>query len=172
MNHHHADWAMQPRGTRLAWTALGLGLMHAAISVYWALGGTWLLDTIGGALEARGRAGDPLLLTVIWGTVGLKLITAIVGLLAVSPEVIGFWRRIVRFIAWSAAAILVAYGGVLTLVGLLVQASVIPIEPDADQAALAWHAYVWDPWFLLWGLALGSALWRSRTRGAGGNTPR
>lgn len=146
--------------------------MHAAISVYWGLGGTWLLDTIGGALEARGRARDSLLRAVIWLAVALKLVTAIAGLLAVSPEVIGFRRRIIRFITWSAAAILVAYGGVLTAGGLLVQAGVIPITPNADRTAIAWHAYFWDPWFLLWGLTLGSALWRSRTRGAVGQMPR
>lgn len=36
--------------------ALVVGLLYAAISVYWGLGGTWLLNTIGGALEKQGRA--------------------------------------------------------------------------------------------------------------------
>lgn len=50
----------------------------------------------------------------------------------------------------------------LTLVGLLVQADVIHATRDADHRALAWHAYLWDPWFLGWGLLLTAALWRSR----------
>jgi len=30
-------------------------MAYAAISVYWGLGGNWLLDTAGGTLEAAGR---------------------------------------------------------------------------------------------------------------------
>lgn len=36
----------------------------------------------------------------------------------------------------------------------------------ADATALAWHAYVWDPWFAIWGLAFVVALWRSRSLGS------
>ena len=32
----------------------------------------------------------------------------------------------------------------------------------ADHRALAWHAYLWDPWFLLWGLLVTAALLRGR----------
>jgi hypothetical protein len=34
--------------------------------------------------------------------------------------------------------------------GLLVQADVIHASVTADHRALAWHAYLWDPWFLIW----------------------
>ena len=33
----------------------------------------------------------------------------------------------------------------------------MPIEP-----AIAWHAYFWDPWFVLWGGVFTVAMWRSR----------
>ena len=33
---------------------------------------------------------------------------------------------------------------------------------NADHRALAWHAYLWDPWFLVWGLLVTAALLRSR----------
>lgn len=37
--------------THLAWRLVqigcGLGLIHAGFSLYWALGGSWLLDTVG-----------------------------------------------------------------------------------------------------------------------------
>lgn len=151
-----------PMAVTLARVAAALGLLHAAFSVYWALGGTWLLDTIGGSLEAGGRAGDPLIRTLVWAAVAMKLIAVVAGLLAVSPDLRGRPRRVARFVAWSAAVILTLYGGVLTGAGLLVQTGVIPAAPDADHRALAWHTFLWDPWFLLWGLVLGLALWYSR----------
>ncbi len=43
-----------PNALRAAWAALFVGLLSAAVSLYWALGGTWLLDTIGGSLEEQG----------------------------------------------------------------------------------------------------------------------
>lgn len=146
----------------LAWIAAGLGLLHAALSVYWGLGGTWLLDTVGGALEAGGRAGDPLVRVLVWAAVVMKLIAVIAGVLAVAPTLHGRPRWLVRFVAWAAAIILTLYGGVLTAVGLLVQVDIIPAAADADHRALAWHTFLWDPWFLLWGLVLGAALWLSR----------
>lgn len=36
---------------------------------------------------------------------------------------------------------------------------------DVEQPrALRWHAYFWDPWFLLWGCALTVAMIATRTR--------
>ena len=72
-------------------------------------------------------------------------------------------RRITRLLAWIGAAILTVYGAVLTTVGLLVQADVIRSPASADRRALMWHAYMWDPWFLLWGLLIATALLRSKT---------
>jgi hypothetical protein len=65
-----------------------------------------------------------------------------------------------RILAWTAAAVLILYGLVLTLVGLLVQTGVIHTSRNADHKALAWHAYLWDPWFLVWGLLIAAALVR------------
>jgi hypothetical protein len=54
------------------------------------------------------------------------------------------------------------YGTVLTTAGLLVQAGVINSSSKPDWRALDWHAYLWDPWFLIWGLLIAAALARSR----------
>lgn len=51
------DRDLSPAGLRMAAAALVVGLLYAAVSIYWGLGGTWLLNTIGGALEKQGRAG-------------------------------------------------------------------------------------------------------------------
>lgn len=53
----------------------------------------------------------------------------------------------------------------LTATGLLLEAGVLDTPADADHKALSWHTYLWDPWFLLWGLALVGTLRATRSRG-------
>ena len=50
--------------------------------------------------------------------------------------------------------VLVVSGGVLVLVGGLVLADLITPSAPVDEHALRWHVFVWDLWFLLWGMAL------------------
>ena len=152
-------------GFRLAQAACVAGLAYATISLYWALGGTWLLDTVGGALEEQGRAGNPGIILAVWAAAVLKIIGAIVPLAAagVTPgQAVTARSRQMRVLAWLEAAILTIYGLVLTGTGLLVQSGAIVSAANADHRALAWHAYLWDPWFLLWGVLVTAALVRSR----------
>lgn len=169
------------RPSRAAATAAGiaavLGTGHALVSAYWAAGGTALLDTIGGDLERWARQGRTGLAAAIWAVAALKLVVAWAApvLAGVGAERLPAWTRgrVPRRLGWVAAATLTLYGGVLTVAGLLVQAGVIEAAADADDTALAWHAYVWDPWFLLWGIAFGLSLRLSRTPGlAAGATAR
>lgn len=73
-------------------------------------------------------------------------------------------NRAIWVLASIEAATLIIYGLVLTVAGLLVQAGVIHTSATADHRALAWHAYLWDPWFLIWGLLVAGALLRGRYR--------
>jgi hypothetical protein len=54
------------------------------------------------------------------------------------------------------------YGRIYVLVGGLVLGGVITSSGPVDEHGLRWHVFVWDIWFLLWGLALGLATWRSQ----------
>jgi hypothetical protein len=144
--------------------ALLVGLLYAAVSVYWGLGGTWLLNTVGGSLEKQGRAGHVGVMFAVWAAVVLKVIAAGLPLVAVRRLTSPAWNRAIWMLAWIEAGILAIYGLVLTTVGLLVQAGVIHASATADHRALAWHAYLWDPWFLIWGLLVAGALLRGRYR--------
>jgi len=55
------------------------------------------------------------------------------------------------------------YGGVLVLVSGLVPADLITPSAPVNEHALRWHVFVWDLWFLVWGMAFGLAAWRYRT---------
>lgn len=153
-----------PAGRRAAQAACLVGVLYAAVSVYWGIGGTWLLDTVGGSLAERGRARDSGVILAVWAAVVLKLIAAALPLLALRRRPSSAWHRTVLVLAWIAAAVLTTYGLVLTVAGLLVQTDAIHASATADRRALAWHAYLWDPWFLVWGLLIATALLRSRAR--------
>lgn len=92
----------------------------------------------------------------------VKLAVAVIPVVTSCGNRLG---RLIRAVAWISAAVLVIYGGLLTVVGLVVQADVVHASADADPKALAWHAYLWDPWFLLWGLLVLTALVASRRPG-------
>ena len=149
-------------GIRWAQAAFLLGLAYALVSISWGLGSTWALDTVGGTLETEGRAGNAALSVIVWASVLLKLIAATLGLVVTRPH--HQPQKLVVVAAWVAAGVLIVYGGVLTFVGLLLQANVIHADANADYRALAWHFYLWDPWFLVWGLLLAAALWHSRAQ--------
>jgi hypothetical protein len=150
--------------TVAAGLALLVGVGYAAISAYWAVGGSGLLDTVGGVFERAGRSGGTSIAVVLWVVVAVKLVAAMLPLLVVSRLLARGWRRALGLLAWVEAAILTGYGLVLTGGGLLVQAGVIRSSLGADHRALAWHAYLWDPWFLVWGLLVGAALLFERSR--------
>ena len=149
-------------GLRAAQAAFAVGLLYAAISVYWGAGGTWLLDTVGSGL-GKGHGGSALVVFAVWLAVGLKVIAAVLPLPAVGAGAARVRRlHLIRALACVEAAILTVYGLNSTAVGLLVQAGLIGTPADADHPALAWHAYLWDPWLLVWGVLAIAALFRSR----------
>ncbi|MEV8516885.1 DUF3995 domain-containing protein [Dactylosporangium sp. NPDC051484] len=150
---------MERRAGRAGWVAFALGALYALVSAYWAAGGTVGLSTLGGTIEELGRARDPGLIAIVWVTAALKLAVALAGLAVARP---GPWRRPLRFVAWAAAVVLVSYGGLLVAGQAIVEAGLIGAAPGADRSAIRWHLYLWDPWFLLWGLALGAELRGSR----------
>jgi hypothetical protein len=148
--------------------AAGLGVASAAVSAYWALGGTRLLDTVGGDIERWGRERSGGVVAALWAIVVLKLVGAIAPLVfaGVGADRLPAWTRgrSTRLLGWIAAIGLALYGSVLTVAGLLVEAGVVEPATDADEHALAWHTYLWDPWFALWGAAFVVTMWRTRPR--------
>lgn len=152
-------------GRGAAWCAFVLGVASAAVSAYWAVGGTGMLDTVGGSIERWGRERSFAVRLALVAVAVLKLVIAAAAPLAARAVRAPAWTagRIPRLLSWISGSILVVYGGVLTTVGLLVQSGAIEPGPEADRHALAWHTWFWDPWFLLWGIAFVVALWRTRT---------
>jgi hypothetical protein len=150
-------------------------LASAGTSAYWAAGGNGLLDTIGGAIERWGRERTATVVATLWVIVALKAAVALAApvLVGLGGTRLPSWTTagVSRGLGWIAAAVLTVYGGALTIAGLLVEADVIEASADADPKALAWHAYLWDPWFLAWGVALLVALSLTRSKRHGSCRP-
>lgn len=145
-----------------AYAAAVFAFGSAAVSLYWTLGGTVLLDTVGGTFEdlARERSPESIVLGVL--VVLVKVAAGLLALAFVQPWGTRVGRRLLLVSAGVGSAVLVVYGGVLVLVGWLVLAELITPSAPVDEHALRWHVFVWDLWFLVWGMALGLAAWRYR----------
>jgi len=136
-----------------------LALLYAAVSFYWAAGGTAGLGTLGGQLEELGRARDQGIIALVLATGVLKVVAGVLALALVRPWGRALPRRVLLAAAWGGALLLTLYGGVLVTVEGLVVGGVITPPGPVDCGALLWHLFLWDPWFLVWGLLLGVAAW-------------
>jgi uncharacterized protein DUF3995 len=130
--------------------ALAVGLAYATISASWGLGVTWLLSTVSASLATAHR--DAAAMVAMWAAVVLRAAAALLPLLACRPTTHSKWHRRFRVVAWAEGAALTVYGFALTSVGLALQAGNLHPGKTADRRALAWRAYLSDPWFLVWGL--------------------
>ena len=132
------------------------GLVHGAFSLYWALGGEWLLETLGERVVGAFADARWVLVAVfaikVVGSLGPLWLDRR-GLLAH-----GAWR----VVAVLGACVLIVWGGLNTLVRILVLAGVGQPDGGFDRAAMTGHAWLWDPLFLVWGLALAWGLVRAR----------
>ena len=150
-----------PRGIRLLVAAAAVGLLHAAFSLYWALGGRWLLRTVG-AWAVQLADNSPAATGVVLGLLAaLKVAGAVVPVLVETGKLRG--RRAWRTLTWFGACGLVAYGLLNVLVAWSVLAGLVTPHGGYDAAAMMGHAALWDPLFLVWGLLLAGGL--ARTRG-------
>jgi hypothetical protein len=145
------------------------GLAVCRASLYWALGGTAGLDTVGGAIEELARTRDPAGIALGLGAGVLKVAGGLLALALVRPWGRAIPRLLLLGAAWTASAVLTAYGGLLVAVRALVLVGLISPSGPVDRTALRWHVLLWDLWFLVWGLLLGVATWQygreSRSRG-------
>lgn len=132
--------------------ACGAGLLHAIASLYWALGGPWLLATVGEwAVELVQES--PLGAGLLLGLIALAKATA-----AIVPVLVDRgrmpWPRLWRALCWIGGPMLVVYGALNVVVSIAVLTGIVTPDGGHDTAAMVGHAFLWDPLFLVWGAAL------------------
>ena len=144
-------------GTAAAYAAAVVAFAYALVRLYWAVGGHGLVSTVGGYVEQFARRGGAVPVLVALAATALKVAGGLLALALVRP-----WGRVVprRWLllgSAGASVLLVAYGGLNVLAGVLVLSGVIHPGGSVDRTALRWHAGVWDLWFLVWGILLALA---------------
>jgi hypothetical protein len=139
-----------------AYGSAALALLSAGVSAYWTAGGTALLSTVGGDVEALARRGGTSALVLGAGTTTAKLAAVALSLSLVWHLGRRLAPRVLACAALVGGALLTVYGSVQIVVGGLALLGVTGARPE-EPTALRWHVLVWDPWFLLWGLLLGTA---------------
>lgn len=140
-----------------------VGGVHAATSIYWAAGGTALLSTVGAVADSAAGAGWVLTTVAV-----AKLVVAVTPLAPVDVRT----RRWLRPFGWITAVALCTWGAINTVSASLLCAGAIPRPTGYDATATLGHAALWDPMFLLWGIALVVGLWLTRDGVVTGNDSR
>jgi hypothetical protein len=152
--------------SRLAcWAAYGacaVAFGYAAVSLYWAAGGTAGLGTVGGVAARMARSGGAVAVGVIVVTVLLKTAGGLVALAMVRPWGQRLPRRALGLAGLAGSVVLVLYGAAGVTGEALVETGAIRPSSPVDWTALRWHLGLWDPWFLAWGLLLAIATWGYR----------
>jgi hypothetical protein len=142
------------------WAAYGAcvaAVSSAAVSLYWALGGTAGLGTVGGFAEKMARSGGAVALLIISVTVLLKTLSGLLALALARPWGLCLPRRALLIAGIGASAVLIIYGAAEVAAGALAETRAITPPGPVDWTALRWHLGLWDPWFLVWGLLLAAA---------------
>jgi hypothetical protein len=120
---------------RAAYGAAAWSILFAAMSAFWALGGTLGLDTLGNEIERDARAREPDVIALVWVTALLKLVGAA---LAIATWIVGL-----GVLAYALASF--AQHG-------LMKADVVDTPVALGSSAVGWHLALWDPFWLLGGL--------------------
>ncbi|WAL63943.1 DUF3995 domain-containing protein [Amycolatopsis cynarae] len=149
-------------GSVAGYAAAVIGALYAALSLYWGAGGTYWLDTVGGAVRDLAGRGGTSAVTVGLGAAALKLAASAVAFVLART---GGRLRWLLILAALIGFVLIVYGGVLVAVGALVLTGAMDPGTAIDRTALTWHVAVWDLWFLVWGVlfALATIAFRRRS---------
>ena len=101
-----------PRWARgVAYTACGWAFVFAALSCYWALGGTADAETVSAAIVQLARAHDPWMDAALWLSALIKVISGVVILALIQPWGSMVPRWLLLILAWGAGSLLFVHRG-------------------------------------------------------------
>ena len=146
----------------VAYAACGWAFVFAALSFYWALGGTAGSDTVSPAIVQLARAHVLWVIAALWISAILKVFSGFVALALVQPWGRMVPRWILLILVWGAGTLLFVHGGLFFAVGVLALSGTIRVSTPATL--LHWYTFLWGPWWLIGGILFLIAAWSSVRR--------
>jgi hypothetical protein len=148
--------AMQAR-VCAARAAAAWALAFAAMSFFWAAGGTLGVHTLGPAIERHAEVRDSGFLALVWVTGALKLFAGLVALALAGRPRLPRW--VVLVVQWAAWALLVYETAELGQ-HVLMQTGAIATPQGLGADGVRWHLMLWDPWWIVGAALFAVASWR------------
>ncbi len=136
--------------------------LFAAMSFYWAAGGTAGVATLSPDIVAMGS--NPWFIAVVWGTAVMKVAAGVFVLALVQRWGKHFPRWILLTTNWSMGGFMVLYAGANFAVRGLMALGILDTPASMYSAAAWWHLILWDPWWLLGGVLFCAAAWMGQLR--------
>jgi hypothetical protein len=143
----------------MGYVACAWALLFAALSFYWAAGGTAGAETIGEAITRPIRAREPGWIVLLWGTGIAKVLGGLLALALVRPWGRRFPRWLLLVPAWAGGLLMIAYGGANMLEFGLMAAGMLRIPASVGVVAVRWHLVLWEPWWIIGGVLFVAAAW-------------
>jgi hypothetical protein len=141
----------------VAYGACGWAFLFAALSFYWALGGTAGAETISPEIVQLARAHVPWIFAVLWITAIIKVGSGFVALALIQPWGRMVSRWILLILSWGTGTLLFVHGGLFFAVGVLALSGAIGVRTPAT--VLHWYTFLWGPWWLVGGFLFLVAAW-------------
>ncbi|MDQ2831932.1 MAG: DUF3995 domain-containing protein [Chloroflexota bacterium] len=133
--------------------------VFAALSFYWAAGGTAGSNTLADSIKEGALARDPAIVALAWGAGALKIVGGLLALTLIQAWGRLIWRWMLLMAAWGTAALLMLHGGLNLAVRAIMAVGIIPTPASMHSAAAYWYLVLWDPWFVIGGILFGAAAW-------------
>jgi hypothetical protein len=126
--------------------------LFAATNLYWGLGGTFGIETLGQGIAEMADARDAELLLMNWVSVAGKFALGLLALALLLP-----WsKRISYFLhvsTWIGGILLTLYGVGNVIQHALMLIGSIPVARLLRSLdAVRWHLLLWDPLWLIGGI--------------------
>lgn len=134
--------------------AIVWGLGAGILSVAWALGSDIALDQLGTRIQEQAREREPAFVAMIAGSATARFLVAVLGFALLIGPARGWSRRPLLVLGYLGGAGLTIYGIAGMIQAALAKTGVIATPSSMGEDAVIWYLLVWEPLWLVAGLAL------------------